>query len=67
MRDDAIAVPNPVVIVEVLSSSTQIIDAGGKLADSFRLPSVQHYLPLKREIIHHSSLPAPDDRTHAKS
>ena len=32
------------------------IDAGGKLADYFRLPSVQHYLlvrPLRREIIHH--------------
>jgi Uma2 family endonuclease len=56
MRDDAIAAPNPVVIVEVLSPSTQSVDAGGKLADYFRLPSVQHYLlvrPLKPEIIHH--------------
>ena len=56
IADDAIAAPNPVVIVEVLSPSTQSIDAGGKLADYFRLPSVQHYLlvhPLKREIIHH--------------
>jgi Uma2 family endonuclease len=54
--NDAIAAPNPVVIVEVLSPSTQSIDAGGKLADYFRLPSVQHYLlvrPLRREIIHH--------------
>ena len=56
IANDAIAAPNPVVIVEVLSPSTQSIDAGGKLADYFRLPSVQHYLlvrPLKREIIHH--------------
>lgn len=54
--DNAIAAPNPVVIVEVLSPSTQSIDAGGKLADYFRVPSVRHYLlvrPLKREIIHH--------------
>ena len=54
--NDAIAAPNPVVIVEVLSPSTQSIDAGGKLADYFRLASVQHYLlvrPLRREIIHH--------------
>ncbi len=54
--NEAIAAPNPVVIVEVLSPSTQSIDAGGKLADYFRLASVQHYLlvrPLRREIIHH--------------
>jgi Uma2 family endonuclease len=54
--DDAIAAPNPVVIVEVLSPTTASLDAGGKLADYFRVPSVQHYLlvrPLRREIIHH--------------
>ena len=54
--DDAIAAPRPVVIVEVLSPRTASLDAGGKLADYFRVPSVQHYLlvrPLRREIIHH--------------
>jgi Uma2 family endonuclease len=54
--NDSSVAPNPVVVVEVLSPSTQSIDAGGKLADYFRLPSVQHYLlvrPLKPEIIHH--------------
>lgn len=54
--DESTVAPSPVVIVEVLSPSTQSIDAGGKLADYFRLPSVQHYLlvrPLKREIIQH--------------
>ena len=54
--DDATAAPNPVVIVEVLSPSTASVDAGGKLADYFRLASVQHYLlvrPLRHEIIHH--------------
>ena len=54
--DDATAATNPVVIVEVLSPSTAGVDAGGKLADYFRLPSVCHYLlvrPVRREIIHH--------------
>jgi Uma2 family endonuclease len=54
--DEAIAAPNPVVVVEVLSPRTANLDAGGKLADYFRLASVRHYLlvrPLRREIIHH--------------
>ncbi len=54
--DDATAAPNPIIVVEVLSPSTAALDAGGKLADYFRLPSVQHYLlvrPLRPEIIHH--------------
>jgi Uma2 family endonuclease len=54
--DEAIAAPNPVVIVEVLSPRTESLDAGGKLADYFRLPSVRHYLlvrPMRREIIQH--------------
>jgi Uma2 family endonuclease len=54
--DDAMVAPNPVVIVEVLSPSTAGVDAGGKLADYFRLSSVLHYLlvrPTRREIIHH--------------
>jgi Uma2 family endonuclease len=54
--DDATAAPNPIVIVEVLSPGTESLDTGGKLADYFRLPSVQHYLlvrPLRTEIIHH--------------
>ena len=54
--DDAIAAPNPIVIVEVLSPSTASVDTGAKLADYFRLASVQHYLlvrPFRREVIHH--------------
>jgi Uma2 family endonuclease len=56
MPDDATVAPNPVVVVEVLSPNTASVDAGGKLADYFRLASVRHYLlvrPLRREIIHH--------------
>jgi Uma2 family endonuclease len=56
MPDDAIAAPNPVVIVEVLSPGASSVDAGGKLADYFRIASVRHYLsvrPTRREIVHH--------------
>jgi Uma2 family endonuclease len=54
---DAIAATNPVIVVEVLSPSTQSIDSSDKLADYFRVPSIQHYLIVRakrREIIHHA-------------
>jgi Uma2 family endonuclease len=53
----AVEVPNPVVVVEVLSPSTRHIDLSAKLADYFRLPSIAHYLivdPEKPRIIHHA-------------
>jgi Uma2 family endonuclease len=53
---DAVAATNPVVVVEVLSPSTEHIDLAEKLADYFRVPSIQHYLivrALRREVIHH--------------
>jgi Uma2 family endonuclease len=53
---DAVAATNPVVVVEVLSSSTESIDLGSKLADYFRVPSIQHDLIVqvrRREVIHH--------------
>jgi Uma2 family endonuclease len=53
----AVAVPAPVVVVEVLSSSTRSIDLSVKLADYFRLPSVAHYLivdPDRPRVIHHA-------------
>jgi Uma2 family endonuclease len=56
MADNATAAPNPVVVVEVLSPSTERVDTGGKLADYFRVSSIQHYLlvrPQRREVIHH--------------
>ena len=56
LDDEAIAVPDPVIIVEVESPSTRSTDAGGKLADYFRLSSVQHYLIVRtsrRQVIHH--------------
>jgi Uma2 family endonuclease len=54
---DATVATNPVIVVEVLSPSTQSIDSSDKLADYFRVPSIQHYLILRArrpEIIHHS-------------
>jgi Uma2 family endonuclease len=53
---DATAATNPVIVVEVLSPSTQSVDSSEKLADYFRVPSIQHYLIVRarrQEIIHH--------------
>ena len=53
---NAVAAPNPVVVVEVLSPSTQSIDTGAKLTDYLSLPSVRHYLIVRadrRAVIQH--------------
>ena len=44
LPDDAVAVPDPLVIVEVLSPSTSATDRAWKLHEYFRLPSLRHYL-----------------------
>ena len=41
--DDAV-ITDPLIVVEVLSPSSQARDAGVKLADYARLPSLRHYL-----------------------
>ena len=51
-----ITVPDPMVIVEVLSPSTSANDRGFKLGEYFRLPSVRHYLivwPDRPKVAHH--------------
>lgn len=51
-----IDVPNPIIVVEVISPSSKEHDTGAKLAGYFQVPSVRHYLivdPLGRLIIHH--------------
>lgn len=56
LADDALIVPEPVIVVEVLSPTTRARDAGAKLADYFRLASVRHYLLVqteRRSVIHH--------------
>ena len=48
---------DPSVVVEVLSPSSLARDAGAKLEDYFRLPTVRHYLIVKTEnrtVIHHA-------------
>ena len=53
---ESLEIPNPVVVVEVLSPSTARIDATTKLRGYFQVPSIQHYLivgPEGRTITHH--------------
>jgi Uma2 family endonuclease len=48
--------PDPAIIVKVKSPSIRSVDAGEKLADYFRLASVQHYLIVRtrrQQVIHH--------------
>ncbi len=55
--DTSLEVPNPVIVVEVLSPGTQMTDMRDKLRGYFTVPSVLHYLivdPEKRLIIHHA-------------
>jgi Uma2 family endonuclease len=56
LPDDAIEVPNPVILVEVASPSTRKFDDTVKLNGYFSLPSVHHYLIVDPEgppVIHH--------------
>jgi Uma2 family endonuclease len=53
----ALEVTNPVIVVEVLSPSTEHIDTSVKLPGYFRLPSTMHYLiadPDRPLVIHHA-------------
>ncbi len=53
---DATVAYDPVLVVEVLSPSTQAIDTSTKLTQYFRSPTIIHYLivvPAKRTAIHH--------------
>ena len=56
MSNTELIAPNPVIVVEVLSPSTEHRDNAHKLANYFRVPSIQHYLivdPNARLIVHH--------------
>ena len=53
---EAIEIPEPVIVAEVLSEGTARRDHGVKLAGYFSLPSLAHYLildPERRTMIHH--------------
>jgi Uma2 family endonuclease len=60
---DDMIVPNPIIVVEVLSPSTASKDMGVKVTDYFSLASIQHYLivdPDRRVVIHHRRSPGPE-------
>ena len=53
---DAVEIPDPIIVVEVLSPSTAADDHGVKLDGYFSLSSIEHYLildPDRRVVIHH--------------
>jgi Uma2 family endonuclease len=53
---NSIAVPDPIVLVEVTSPCTQSIDHARKLAAYFKVPTVRHYLIVSADrplVIHH--------------
>ncbi|MGO8777936.1 MAG: Uma2 family endonuclease [Rhodomicrobium sp.] len=54
---NSLEVPNPVIVVEVLSPGTQMTDMRDKLRGYFTVASVQHYLivdPEKQLLIYHA-------------
>jgi Uma2 family endonuclease len=53
---NALEIPNPVIVIEVLSLSTATRDLRDKLVGYFIVPSIVHYLivdPDKQMVIHH--------------
>lgn len=53
---DTRTLPNPVIVLEVLSPSTHRQDTVGKFRDYFRVPSIQHYMildPVTLVALHH--------------
>ena len=53
---DVLAVPSPVIVVEVTSPSNSRVDLVTKFAEYFRLPSLRHYVFVHlalRRVIHH--------------
>src|SRR5262245_6765396 len=57
LPDDAVEVPNPIIVVEVLSPSNAMKDLRDKLVGYFQVPSIMHYLivdPDERLVIHHA-------------
>jgi Uma2 family endonuclease len=65
--DDSVEVPDPIIVVEVVSRSSRAADNGVKLQDYFTLPSVRHYLVLDadgRTVTHHRRGEDGDISTH---
>ena len=56
VRRDEFAVPNPLIVVEVLSPGTANFVATGKMDGYFKHPSIQHYLVVNADkplVVHH--------------
>ncbi len=56
LAGDSIAIPDPLIIVEVLSPSTRHVDLTRKMAGYFLLPSLRHYLIFwadEPRVVHH--------------
>ena len=52
----SMTVPEPLIVVEVLSPRTSATDRAWKLREYFRLPSLRHYLIVwadRQQIVHH--------------
>ena len=57
LKRGSLTVPNPIIIVEVLSPTTSHTDTSAKLIGYFKLPSVHHYLIIDPDacaVAHHS-------------
>ena len=57
LPDDTLLITDPMVVVEVVSPSTQRVDALLKLTRYFRNPAIVHYLivmPDQRSVVHHA-------------
>lgn len=70
VANDALVIPNPIIVCEVLSPSTAKHDMGAKLEGYFTLSSVQHYLicdPDQPLLIHHQRGAGADLRTRLYS
>ena len=57
LHDDLMVVPNPLIVVEVLSPTTAHTDTSAKLIGYFKLGSMRHYLIIDadaRTVTHHT-------------
>ncbi len=56
LAEDAVAVLDPLLVVEVLSPATRSVDLHRKLVAYFRIPTLRHYLIFwadRPQVIHH--------------
>ena len=64
---DDVFLHSPMIVVEVISPSTERDDTGSKLLEYFTIASIQHYLiidPYRPALIHHARGEGGEIRTH---